>query len=111
MGTIHCPDSITLISLHCDELTALCPGTRQPDCYQVIINYAPNGRALESKALKFYLQEFRSVEIYAESLADRIVDDVMAFVTPSQCMVRLIQKRRGGIEITVESKKCRDLNL
>ena len=92
---------VALVELTSDELTAICPLTRQPDLYLATIEYRPQETCLETRSLKLYLQEFRSQEQFCEALAVRIRDDVAAAlaVPPADVRVVLRQKPRGGITI------------
>ena len=54
-------DKVTMIS---DELTALCPITKQPDYYTLTIDYVPGPLCIESKSLKMYLWHFREKAIF-----------------------------------------------
>src|SRR5438093_13561429 len=64
------------VEMTSDELTAVCPVTRQPDLYVATIEYLPQEVCLESKALKFYLSGFRNEEHFCEALAVKIRNDV-----------------------------------
>ena len=52
------PDNDYWVRFNCPEFTTLCPITGQPDFGQILINYIPGLRMVESKSLKLYL--FRS---------------------------------------------------
>jgi 7-cyano-7-deazaguanine reductase len=93
---------VTHVELTSDELTAVCPITRQPDLYVASIEYEPDALCLESKSLKLYLAHFRNEGAFCEALAVRIRDDVAAALElePDRVQVTLEQKARGGITIT-----------
>ena len=88
-----------------DELTAVCPVTRQPDLYVATIEYRPQALCIESKSLKMYMSGFRNEEHFCEALAVKIRDDVAAVLElPSdRVQVTLKQKSRGGITIAATS--------
>ncbi len=94
----------TLVELHGDELTALCPGVEglQPDIYRWTIRYRPADRCIEMKSLKLYLLTWRDERIFAEHLAPRIAADLAA-VLRTPVAVRLHQNRRGGMEAVAEA--------
>lgn len=96
---------VARVEMTSDELTALCPVTRQPDLYVASIDYEPQGLCLESKSLKIYLSGFRNEEAFCEALAVKIRDDVAKALelTPDRVHVTLRQKSRGGITITATS--------
>jgi len=86
-----------------DELTAICPfDFGGPDYYTITIRYKPNEYVVESKSLKKYLEDYRSVEISAEALACEIHKNITNKIAPEACYICLEQARRGGIEETVE---------
>ncbi len=93
---------VSEVVLRSDELTAMCPITRQPDLYRATIIYRPDGRCVESKSLKLYLATFRNEGHFCEALAVRIRDDVadVLQVDAGSVTVTLEQKARGGITIT-----------
>jgi len=86
-----------------DELTAHCPFEfGGPDFYSLTIRYKPDGKVVESKSLKKYLEGYRDREISAEALATRIHSDISECINPEALYIELEQARRGGIEETVE---------
>lgn len=86
-----------------DELTSHCPfDFGGPDFYNLTIRYEPDGKGVESRSLKEYLQSFRNDETTAEALATQIHADVVSAINPERCYVHLEQARRGGLEETVE---------
>lgn len=96
---------VTLVELESDELTAMCPITNQPDNYVATIRYRPDALCLESKSVKIYLSRFRNEGAFCEALTVRIRDEVAAVLAVEQAAVAvtLVQKRRGGIEITASA--------
>lgn len=91
------------IELDCPEFTALCPITGQPDFGHITIRYIPDRLCVESKSLKLYLFSFRSHGAFHEAVTNRILDDVVAAVSPRQATVRGDFRPRGGIAIHVEA--------
>ncbi len=96
---------VSHVEMTSDELTAICPVTRQPDLYVASLEYWPQGLCLESKSLKLYLGRFRNEEQFCEALAVRIRDDAAAALAlpADKVRVTLKQKSRGGITITATS--------
>ena len=96
---------VSLVDLTSDEVTSLGPGNAQPDFYLVSIEYSPDGLCLESKSLKLYLQQFRGEEVYCETLAVRVRDDVAEAlgIDADRVTVTVEQKSRGGITITASA--------
>jgi 7-cyano-7-deazaguanine reductase len=96
---------VSRVEMTSDELTAVCPVTRQPDLYVATIEYWPQELCIESKALKLYLSGFRNEEHFCEALAVKIRNDIAeALQLPAdKVRVALTQKSRGGITITATS--------
>ena len=65
------PDTLYLVRFVCPEFTALCPLTGQPDFAHLVLDYAPEGRLVESKSLKLYLASFRNHGAFARGLHAR----------------------------------------
>ena len=86
------------------EVTSLCPVTDQPDFYRVTVDYVPDRRCLESKSLKLYFVSFRNAGLFAESLANRILDDLSAACSPRWMKVRCRMNPRGGIALDVTAQ-------
>jgi 7-cyano-7-deazaguanine reductase len=85
------------VTLTCDEVTAVCPITGQPDFYTVAITLR-GGFSIESKSLKLYFQTLRDKGIFCEDLAGEIKQQVRA-LADCEVSVTVIQKPRGGISI------------
>ena len=63
------PANVDLVRFTTDELSSMCPVTRQPDLSHVVIEYQPLEWCVESKSLKLYLWNFRDRAVFAEALA------------------------------------------
>lgn len=102
------PDRPYQITFDCPEFTSLCPITGQPDFATLAIDYIPNRFCLESKALKLYLFAFRNQGCFAETIVNRILDDLAAACHPRWMAVTGNFTARGGIRISVhaEQGKC-----
>lgn len=92
------------ITFTCPEFTALCPITNQPDFGTITIRYVPDQRCIESKSLKLYLFSFRNEGAFAESIANRVLNDVVAACSPRRAEVKGAFTPRGGIGITVDAQ-------
>jgi 7-cyano-7-deazaguanine reductase len=96
------------IEYHSDQLTSACPVTGQPDFYEVTIQLDADGIGIETKTLKLYLETFRNQQEFCEDLAVKICEDVFEATKPLKCTVILIQRRRGGIQITAKHEMERE---
>ncbi len=87
-----------------DEWNCVCPFSGLPDFGRVEIVYVPDDRCLELKSVKYYLTSFRSVGIYQEHAANRILEDLVRACGPKRMRVTLDYRVRGGIHtvVTVE---------
>jgi len=97
------PERDYWIRFDCPEFTALCPITGQPDFGEIIIRYVPNKKCIESKSLKLYLFSFRNEGAFAESIVNRVLDDLVRACKPRKAVVIGEFTPRGGIGITVEA--------
>ncbi len=95
--TFAAPDGCTRVVFTTDEVSSLCPVTKQPDVSSVRIDYVPAERCIESKSLKLYLWGFRDREVFAEALAVEIADEVWNTASPASVDVTVTQHVRGGI--------------
>jgi 7-cyano-7-deazaguanine reductase len=89
------------IEIVCPEFTSVCPKTAQPDFGTLTFTYVPDGKCVELKSLKLYLQQFRNQGIFYENVTNRILDDFVAVVEPRQVQLRAAFTARGGITTTV----------
>lgn len=85
------------------EFTSMCPITGQPDYATITIRYIPKERCIESKALKLYLHSFRNQGVFAESIVNRILDDLTDVLKPRRITVIGDFTPRGGIGLRVEA--------
>ena len=81
----------------------MCPITGQPDYATIIIRYTPKERCIESKALKLYLRSFRNQGVFAESIVNRMLDDLVKVLSPRSLTVIGDFTPRGGIGLRVEA--------
>lgn len=100
LDAIPVANEVAQIIFRCDEITAKCPITGQPDFYTAEIILHGPFNTIESKSLKLYLQSFSKSDqgIFAEDLAAKIARDVYE-VIGEDVEVVLTQKARGGITI------------
>ena len=89
------------ISFECPEFTCLCPMTGQPDFATIKIRYTPDKLCVELKSLKLYLWSFRNEGAFHEAVTNRILDDLVAAVSPRRMEVTGDFLVRGGIHTVV----------
>lgn len=93
------PADVKVVRFTTDELSSMCPVTRQPDLSHVVIEFEPLEWCVESKSLKLYLWNFRDRAVFAEALGAEIAREIMHSARPKWVRVTLTQRPRGGIEV------------
>ncbi|MBX3412934.1 MAG: preQ(1) synthase [Pirellulales bacterium] len=89
------------IEIVCPEFTSVCPKTGQPDFGTLTITYSPAAKCVELKSLKMYLQQFRNEGIFYEHATNRILDDLVAAISPRRMKLVAAFTPRGGISTTI----------
>jgi 7-cyano-7-deazaguanine reductase len=92
------------IRIEAPEFTCLCPMTGQPDFATIAIEYVPDELCVELKALKLYLWSFRDEGAFHEAVTNRILDDLVAALSPRRIAVTAVFNVRGGIKTTVVAR-------
>jgi 7-cyano-7-deazaguanine reductase len=92
-----------VVRCHTPEFTCVCPRTGQPDFATVAIEYVPGPSIVELKSLKLYLWSYRQEGAFHEDVTNRILDDLVAAISPRRITVRTDWLVRGGIATTVEA--------
>lgn len=105
IDTFEAPKLVSNIRFESEELTTFCPVTHQPDFNKIIIEFVPDKLCIESKSLKLYLWSYRDEAIFAETLANNIVEDIFQAIAPKSCKVTLQQNIRGGLQLTVVAER------
>lgn len=94
------PDRPYRILLDTHEFSSLCPVTGQPDSCHLTITYVPAEKCVETKSLKYYLASYRNYPAFNEQIVNRIVDDIVAAISPAWLKVEGRFSPRGGIQLT-----------
>jgi 7-cyano-7-deazaguanine reductase len=89
------------IRIQVPEFTCLCPKTGQPDFAELMIDYVPDALCVELKSLKLYVWSFRDEGHFHEDVTNRILDDVVAALSPRFIRLTAEFNVRGGIYTTV----------
>lgn len=97
------PDRDYEIRFETAEFTCLCPVTGQPDFATLHIRYVADERCVELKSLKLYLWSFRDEGHFHEAVTNRILDDLVALLSPRRMTIEAEFLVRGGIHTTVEA--------
>ncbi|MBN2887287.1 MAG: NADPH-dependent 7-cyano-7-deazaguanine reductase QueF [Chromatiaceae bacterium] len=89
------------IRIRIPEFTCLCPKTGQPDFAEMLLEYVPNARCVELKALKNYVWSYRDEGAFHEAVTNRILADLVAATEPRFMRLTAEFNVRGGIYTTV----------
>jgi 7-cyano-7-deazaguanine reductase len=89
------------IRIRIPEFTCLCPKTGQPDFATLHLEYVPDRRCVELKALKLYVWSYRDLGAFHEDVTNRIVSDLVAALKPRFLRLTAEFNVRGGIYTTV----------
>jgi 7-cyano-7-deazaguanine reductase len=89
------------VRIRIPEFTCLCPKTGQPDFAILHLEYVPDRRCLELKALKLYVWSYRDQGAFHEAVTNRILDDLVAAAAPRFMRLTAEFNVRGGIYTTV----------
>lgn len=88
-----------------DEFTSLCPlNAGQPDYAHITIKYVPDEYLVELKSLKFYYGSYRTVMIFHEDIANKMLDDLVNAIHPLKMTITAAFTIRGGLHTTVTAQ-------
>lgn len=91
--------TITIVN---EEFTSVCPMTGLPDFGKITLNYVPDKKCLELKALKYYFLEYRNQGIFYEAVINKILDDLVEVCQPRSMEVIGEFSVRGGMYSVVK---------
>jgi 7-cyano-7-deazaguanine reductase len=92
------------IRMRMPEFTCLCPRTGQPDFATLRLEYVPDQRCVELKALKLYIWSFRDRGAFHEAVTNEILDHLVAATAPRFLRLHARFNVRGGIYTTVTAE-------
>ena len=95
------PQRDYLVHIEVPEFTCLCPLTGQPDFATLILEYVPDRRNVELKALKLYVWSYRDEGAFHEAVTNRILDDLVTVLSPRFARLTAKWYVRGGLFTTV----------
>lgn len=85
------------------EWSSLCPKTGQPDTGQIIVQYVPDLKCVETKSLKVYFLAYRNEGMFMETIVNNILSDLVDILSPRAINVTGIFATRGGTDITIQA--------
>lgn len=95
------PERDYTIHMRIPEFTCLCPKTGQPDFAEIKLDYVPDEKCVELKALKLYMWSFREEGAFHEAITNQILADLVAATEPRFMRLTAEFYVRGGIYTTV----------
>jgi 7-cyano-7-deazaguanine reductase len=95
------PDRDYTIRIRIPEFTCLCPKTGQPDFAELTLEYIPDARCVELKALKQYIWSYRDEGAFHEAVTNLILGDLVRATSPRFMRLTGNFNVRGGIYTTV----------
>lgn len=101
------PENDYVIRFGTSEFSSLCPKTNQPDFAKFTVEYIPDKKCIESKSLKLYFFAFRNYGSFAETITNKVLEDLVSVCFPRWMEVVGAFAPRGGIslDVTAEYKK------
>ena len=89
------------------EFTCLCPMTGQPDFATLVLDYVPDRKCVELKALKLYVWSYRNEGAFHEAVTNKILGDLVSAIAPRYMKLDARFNVRGGIytSVIVEHRK------
>lgn len=95
---VEVKDSEHWITISSPEFTAICPFSDYPDFGEVIIKYVPDDKCLELKSFKLYINAFRDIKIFHESVTEVIFADFLEVVKPKKAKICIDMNVRGNVK-------------
>ncbi|WP_418181214.1 preQ(1) synthase [Aliarcobacter lanthieri] len=90
------------IDIELPEFMAKCPRSGYPDFATIKIQYIPNKKVIELKALKIYINSFMNRYISHENSANEIFDTLFSKLEPKWLKVLADFKPRGNVHTVIE---------
>ena len=90
------------IDIELPEFMAKCPRSGYPDFATIKIQYTPNKKVIELKALKIYINSFMNRYISHENSANEIFDTLYTKLEPKWLKVIADFKPRGNVHTVIE---------
>ncbi|MEZ4693660.1 preQ(1) synthase [Arcobacter aquimarinus] len=91
-----------VIDIELPEFMAKCPRSGYPDFATIKIQYTPNKKVIELKALKIYINSFMNRYISHENSANEIFDTLYTKLEPKWLKVIADFKPRGNVHTVIE---------
>jgi 7-cyano-7-deazaguanine reductase len=90
------------IAISLPEFTCKCPFSGYPDFATIHINYVPDQKVVELKALKLYINSYRDRYISHEEGVNQILDDFVSACDPLEVTIKGDYTPRGNVHTVIE---------
>lgn len=97
------------VNIELPEFMAKCPRSGYPDFATIKLQYVPNEKVIELKALKLYINSFMNRSISHENSANEIYDTLYEKLRPKSMKLIADFNPRGNVHtvITIDSEENR----
>lgn len=94
------------INIDLPEFMCLCPRSGYPDFATIRLEYVPNEKVIELKAIKLYINSFMNKYVSHENSANEIFDTLYKNLSPKKMKIIADYNPRGNVHtvITVDSE-------
>jgi 7-cyano-7-deazaguanine reductase len=89
------------VNITLPEFTCKCPFSGYPDFATIKIDYVPDERVVELKALKLYINSYRDMFISHEESVNKILDDFINACDPLEITIVGDYQPRGNVHTVV----------
>ncbi len=96
------------INIEIPEFSCLCPKTGQPDFAVLEIDYIPDELCIELKSIKLYIWSYRDQGAFHEAVTNKILDDLVAKISPRFMSIEAKFNVRGGIYTNVTAEYIKE---
>ncbi len=90
------------INISLPEFTCKCPFSGYPDFATIEINYIPDQKVVELKAIKLYINSYRDRYISHEESVNQILDDFVSACDPIEVTVTGDFSPRGNVHTVIK---------
>lgn len=106
LETFPCPHDTAALDSGCvrivfPEFTCVCPKTGYPDFASIILCYLPDRLCVELKSWKLYLNSYRMVGTFHETVTGHIFEMLKSLLAPRWMVVVGKFYPRGNVDTTV----------
>jgi 7-cyano-7-deazaguanine reductase len=106
LETFPCPHDTEALNTGCvrivfPEFTCVCPKTGYPDFASILLCYLPDKLCLELKSWKLYLNAFRMVGTFHETVTAHLFNTLKTLLLPRWMLLAGDFYPRGNVDTTV----------